>query len=229
MNISRLFLGLSCVVLWCAACGAAEEEPSEDVDTGAMCSSDNDCKGDRVCESGVCVSPEDGGSIDPPDTPPSTATCATTCDKVVGCYPDQISRDDCMANCEQNVTQTQRSCITSAATCADADQCVSSTPMPGNATPGEPVECLDAVQCMANEYCWQPEGALTGECQLNDFGQSCQSDAECAYNLCVFATSEDNFGECRRSCTVDAECPSAWTCQPPPPGANYNTSRCVRR
>ena len=86
--------------------------------------------------------------------------------------------------------------------------------------------CLDAVQCAASEYCWQPEGAFEGECQASDFGKSCQSDSDCAYNLCIFDSGADSFGECTRGCTVASECPASWSCVEPEAGANFNTNFC---
>lgn len=52
---------LNASVICLLGCWWLEPPPSQE------CSSDLDCKGDRVCEDGSCVSPEDGGDWTEPD------------------------------------------------------------------------------------------------------------------------------------------------------------------
>ena len=231
ISFASLFITLS-------ACGPAEEEPQGD------CSVDNDCKGDRICQEGSCVDPTSSNNSTTANNSTTMnnatssnnqtaqpATCAQFCDKVVGCYPDQVTRADCESSCAQNVTQAVRDCAVSASTCADADACVESggNNQPSNNQTNNDTSCLDAVQCENTEYCWQPEGAAEGTCQANDIGKSCSEESDCVYGFCLFNKSGDVAGECTRECTVDSECPGGWTCAEPPPTANYRAKRCIRQ
>lgn len=233
-----IHISITCLALTLAACGPAEEDPQSE------CSVDNDCKGDRICQDGSCTDPSGGNNQNTGNNQTSgnnqssgnnqtaqPATCAQFCEKVVGCYPDQVTQAECESSCNQNVTQSVRDCAVNASTCADADACVESggnNQSTGNNNTQD-TSCLDAVQCANTEYCWQPEGALEGTCQTNDIGKSCQEESECVYNFCLFNKAEDVAGECTRECTVDSECPEAWTCAEPPPTANYRTKRCIRK
>jgi len=63
-----------------AACAGGGSEDSADGNTGE-CSSDSDCKGDRVCSDGECVeapSPNGGSSSSGPP-PPSCADIGESC------------------------------------------------------------------------------------------------------------------------------------------------------
>ena len=48
------------------------------------CSSDSDCKGDRVCESGKCVSPSGGGGSGGAVATGGAAGCASECKSPAG-------------------------------------------------------------------------------------------------------------------------------------------------
>lgn len=83
MKLSRRIATLSLVAaaaLWSGCTVESRDEddddrgsvPPDNTEEGGACQSDNDCKGDRICQEQVCVDPSDGGP--PPDGGEDTAT-----------------------------------------------------------------------------------------------------------------------------------------------------------
>lgn len=74
---ATLVSGLACLFLCASGCIMDDDD--------GQCSVDDECKGDRICEDGTCVSPDD-----PTPTPTPTALSCGQQDLSCGCYGFQF-------------------------------------------------------------------------------------------------------------------------------------------
>lgn len=204
-----------------SACGSAED----------ACSTDNDCKGARICQDGDCVEPADSNNTNNANTnntntnnentnnsntnnsnnSNNNATCAQTCAKATSCDPT-LTKDECESGCNANVNQATRNCITNAPTCADAEACFGNANNANNASSGIGASCSINEDC-DSKYCKKPAGSFEGKCATNDFGDMCKTDNDCEYGACLYRDLEnDIFGYCTNTCSSFTDCPTFWKC-----------------
>lgn len=223
-----LTLAASTALLMLTACGPA---PSD-----GACSSDAECKGDRICQAGACVTPaintpgnntpgnNTPGNNTPGNNTPGNnatpATCAQTCQALLMCDPNGDVAT-CEANCQASLTQAQRNCLVAAPTCPDAEACLASPNPPGNNTPGNNNQgdggdigdsCSSDGECKSGR-CKTPEGAFEGTCAQNDLGEKCAMTTECVDRICLVRDQNDDFGYCSRECTSGTDCPISFACE----------------
>lgn len=179
--MKRLMIGMVLVGLFGAGCG------SDDSDA---CSSDSDCKGDRICESGECISPESGGN--------NTSTNNTSGN-----------------NTSQNNTSGNNTSQNNTSTNNTAQNNTSTNNTSGNNTTDEGAlgsECTSSSDC-DSAYCRTEAGAFSGTCAENDFGDTCQGPEDCEYGACLVSSDGgDVAGYCSSTCESFTDCPTFWSC-----------------
>jgi len=152
-------------------------------DAADECESDKDCRGDRVCEEGECVTPEEnepGATTSAPSTtttPPPGDSCAQEtepCSAPSDCCGDSTGTATCV------LFDGQGYC---AHICAGGADCGSGC--------CAPLEQDSRSVCAPNEYC-----AGSG------IGAPCDSDGECTSNMCAGGS-----GWCTAYCANSFECP----------------------
>ncbi len=199
------------------ACGPPEQD--------GTCASDTDCKGDRICQAGACVSPASNNSPSntatnntPANnqnnaTPP--ATCTQTCQALLKCDPSG-DLATCEANCEGSITQAQRDCAVAAPTCPDAEACFGAAPPMNNANnnaeDGELGDTCQVDELCKSGRCKIPQGAIEGQCAQNDLGEKCTMTTECVDRICLVRDQEDDFGYCSRECVDASDSPLPYSC-----------------
>ena len=170
-----------------AGCGGAVDKEG-----GDACSSDSDCKGDRICEDGECVDPagsNNGTSANNGTTPSNNGTTPSN----NGTTPSN------------NGTTPSNN---------------GTTPSNNGTTPsnnGGPAageigaECFDSSECNS-AYCRAEAGGIGGTCAENDFGDTCQGPEDCLYGACLVRNDGDIAGYCSATCESFTDCPTFWDC-----------------
>jgi hypothetical protein len=105
----RGFLGSVLAVLLAATASCVDVDQGESGSYGSPCSSWGDL---LLCgrESGG-ADPQGGGSGSPGGGS-QAATCDTVCEVVVGCFPGQITQQQCVTSClEEGIPQASLDCI----------------------------------------------------------------------------------------------------------------------
>ena len=201
-------------------CGDATDNNT----SGAACAGDNDCKGDRVCDAGQCVSPQGQNNTASNNTASNNtssqnntqqATCAQVCQHLSTLCADFPNDAQCLSGCEANISAAQRQCATAAQTCAAADACVS-TPQnnnPNNNQTNLPngSTCSVGEECQSG-FCNISTGAIEGVCAAHDFGDTCRIGGDCMFEVCR-KTGGAELGYCTRECDSFSDCPTFWSCE----------------
>lgn len=171
-----------------AACAGGGSEDSED-GSSDECSSDSDCKGERICSDGACVdqpSPNGGstGSAPPPSCSDVGESCAST-----GCCNDSNALcvdyggslgTVCADRCDQG-SDCQTGCCgglqDGGGTCAPVEYCDWGVPCSGNEYCNSNVcigwcseYCSDSNDCASNGWCYSTNGGSQycfPECSTN--------------------------------------------------------------
>lgn len=165
------------LVLLLAACGNAADDDDDE------CGADTDCKGDRICEAGSCVDPDDSGGGD--DT-------------------NDDNNDD-----SNNDGSTEAYCCLNGEyyDCPD-DDAVSTCSLDG---PGDcSRDSSQDAECDDDSGGGDDGDDNTGG---SDVGDSCNSNSECNNNICVVTDGTDRVGYCSKQCDSFSDCPDFWDCE----------------
>lgn len=179
MMIALIFFGI--------ACG------DDSGDKSAECASDNECKGERICSSGACVTPG--------QTPPANNQTANN-QTANNQPPPMTGPADFGQQCDTANPQCEVACLEiegaqfgyCSRTCASDDQC-----------PESGFIC-DSVNNATSKYCVQGQRV-----DPKQVGEACTDSAECASGLCYGGPS-DTVGYCTNECQDFTDCPDFWSC-----------------
>ncbi|MFP4596972.1 MAG: Ig domain-containing protein [Persicimonas sp.] len=173
------------------------------------CSDDSDCQGDRVCQSGACLNPDeiDAGDPDGAQTCTSDEDCPQSgaCEEADGMcvasscvIPDGASEGQCEEMpCELGCAgfEEQAGCSCSPKSCTDADKCDGYACIDGEC--GECAsdsDCPGGSSCASNGMCVEPEPCSSD--------RDCPASQQCQDELCVD----------RPGCLLDDDCDDQETC-----------------
>lgn len=184
-NASRaaLFTGGVALMLLFGLAGCLPQSGDGD---GGGCGSDQDCKGDRICEDGACVDPDENGGDGDAGTTNGGDDGTTT------------GGDD-------SGTTTEYYCCLNGQyyDCPDRDTVESCF---NNAEPG------DCTRDSNNDgACDQDNNDDNND---SDVGMACDFDSDCEYEACI-GKFEGGNGYCSKPCDSLSDCPSGWFCSEP--------------
>ncbi len=224
------------VVLWAMVVGCQAAGKDDDVVSRQGCTSNDDCKGNRICVDGVCVSPPaDYGDVNELDTQREDSdrepTCAPNCqgkecgDDYCGglcgqCQAPAVCNmgmctESCFSTCEIDGCDCGEVCGEWCGECPDGLACVGSC------------KCECAPDCSGRECGDDGCGGSCGECAQRQevcFGGQCSCQAACEGKECGDDGCGGICGECTEpqySC-VAGEC----ICQPACEGKECGNDGC---
>ncbi len=199
-SISVLALGLAV-----SACGPT----GSDSGSSDSCSSDNDCKGDRICEDRECVSPG-GGDNGGGDNGGGGGGADTNNDNGGG-GGGGGGADEYVAYCCVNGS------FYGCDSAGDAEACVFEE--------GGEEQCTRDASFDAS-YCDDDGGGGGGGDTNNDnnggggggsdkkaTGETCEVNSECEGSVCLVRGSGDILGYCSNRCENFSDCPTFWDCE----------------
>lgn len=174
------------------ACGVKDTEQ----DSSTSCSSDNDCKGERICTSGECVDPMSSseGTGDTDNTGGSTGNHSSTGDD----YDSYCCLDGSFYGCSSY---------------DDAMNCAS-TLEPGMCTRDASYDSSECSDTGDEEP--ETDDDNTGEMggsSLKATGDTCETNDQCEGSVCIVRDDGDILGYCSERCDSFADCPTFWSCE----------------
>ncbi len=189
MNAQQRRLGILLFVgvIGCSSGGGTGGGFGEDAGTSGGCSGDSDCKGSRICKSGVCVDAQaDTGS-------PSHDTGTPTLDTgVCGAEPG----DGCSAT---------KDCCQSSARAPKGQICLSDDSSCH-------AKCTNDYECTSG-CCAALKGESYGACAATSFcpaggiGDACATSSSCSVGSCAGTTR----GWCSRGCSYSSDCNGSYS------------------
>ena len=196
---SLLTLGLA----MSAACGPTGSDSSD------SCSSDSECKADRICEDGECVSPGGGGGGDNGGNG--------------GNGGNNSSGNNSSGNNDGNNSGGDAAwcCVNGAyygcATDADAQTCVFDfDPSVCNRDASRDATCNDDNGGNNDNNSSGNNGNNSSGNNSNGkkaTGETCEVNNECDGGACLVRDSGDILGYCSERCDSFADCPTFWDCE----------------
>jgi hypothetical protein len=237
--------GLQCISNLCT-----DEPPPEDAlgKRGESCETRSDCEAGLTCIENTCVIDDFG--LDQTDKICVSVACSEPADCLTQYTPEMCETLEAECTAETPILTScdlrRMYCIannwecTGAGACAFTGSCTSQsgsytcpTSVSGNVCDSdtdECVQCVNAVDCGANQDCVENKCVTT--CHVKEdcpffytcddgacVETGCETDRECvAWTYNALATCDADSGDCTEPCQTDAECDSAF---------NYSFRACV--